>query len=144
MIDQAKKNRLITRIKELQSSGAGEILLAPEDYFDGYEESHCTICANGKPVSTSAFRRRLAEVAAQPSVSGVFIRFYEYQDALEDAGCWIGSDSVYVVTSVEADTVRQWFGDLEPSDVWEERDFTKFGTLPSVPEGSRLVAVWWD
>jgi hypothetical protein len=44
MIDQAKKNRLISRIKELESSGADEILLAPADYFDGYEESHCTIC----------------------------------------------------------------------------------------------------
>jgi hypothetical protein len=144
MIDQGKKHRLISRIKELQSSGAAEILLAPEDYFDGYEESHCTICANRKPVSTSAFQRRLADVAARPGVSGVFVRFYEYKDALEDASCWIGSDSVYVATSAGTDTVRQWFDDLEPSDVAEERDFTKFANLPGVPEGSRLVAVWWD
>jgi hypothetical protein len=145
MIDQAKKNRLISHIKGLQSSGAGEILLTPEDYFDGYEAMHCTICANNwNSVSTSAFRARLADIAARPDVKGVFIRFYEYEDALQDASCWIGSDSVYLVTSATLDSVKEWFADFEASDVWEERVLAGFANLPRIPNDNRLVAVWWD
>jgi hypothetical protein len=144
MIDQIKKNRLISYIQDLQLSGAEEILLAPARYFDGYEEDHCTICANRKPVSTSSFRMRLADISARPEVSAVLIRFYEYDDALEDASCWIGSDSVYVITSADIAAVMEWFEDFEPSDVWAARHPEQFANLPKVPEGSRLLAGWWD
>ncbi len=145
MIDQTKKRQLISHIKGLQTLGAGEILLPWEQYFDGYEEDHCNICANTRTSpSTSRVRDCLQRLAARPDVSGVFVRFYEYEDALEDETCWIGSDSVYLVTTATVDTVRQWFADFEVSDVWEEPDRASFTNLSKIPEGNRLIAVWWD
>ena len=49
MIDQAKKKMLVERIKQRQSSDEREILLAPDLYFDGYEDKQCAVCANVGP-----------------------------------------------------------------------------------------------
>lgn len=144
MIDQAKKKALIEHIKERQKSNDREILLAPDLYFDGYDDEQCDVCANAGPFSTAQFVARLREVRQRPDVAAVFIRFYSYDDALEFEDCWIGSDSVYLVTKASLDTVRGWFGDLEVSDVWEEGDPTEFPDLAQIPDGFRLVAVWWD
>ena len=144
MIDQAKKKALIEHIKKRQTSNDREILLAPDLYFDGYDDEHCTVCAKVGPVSTSHFAARLREIRQRPDVSAVFIRFFDYLDALEFEDSWIGSDSVYVITSASLEAVRDWFADLEISDVWEEIDFTKFPDAPEIPDGFRLVAVWWD
>jgi hypothetical protein len=71
------------------------------------------------------------------------VRFYDYADALESEDAWVGSDSVYLLTSASLDTVERWFSELEPADLWEEDPY-KFAELPEVPNGFRLVAVWWD
>ncbi len=145
MIDESKKRALISHIKALQRVGPEEILLSPGEYFDGYTDQHCTICANNRnSVSTEAFRARLCEIAARTDVSGVFIRFYDYEDALQGAKCWINSDSVYLVTSAPIESVRKWFSDFEVSDVWVEPDPGKFRGLGSIAKDERLVAVWWD
>jgi len=145
MIDQSKKEALIEHIKQRHISNDIEILLSPDMYFDGYDEGHCTICANNSDsISTSRFAARLREVAAQPGVSAVFVRFYDYSDAEGSEDCWIGSDSIYLVTKASLDEVREWFSDFEVSDVWLESDLTKFDGLSKIPDGFHLVAVWWD
>jgi len=144
MIDQAKKKALIEHIKQRQTSDGREILLAPDLYFDGYDDKDCTICANVGQISTARFLARLREIGRRADVSAVFIRFYDYDDALEFKDSWIGSDSVYLVTSAPLKKVRDWFADMHVSDVWEETDLTDFDAPPEIPVGSRLVAVWWD
>ena len=74
----------------------------------------------------------------------MFVRFYDFSDAEEFEECWIGSDSIYVVTTASLETVREWFSDFEVSDVWKENDCSKFVGLPKMPNGSQLIAVWWD
>ncbi len=144
MIDQAKKKSLIEHIKQRQTANDGEILIAPDLYFDGYDDKHCSVCANVGPFTTLHFAARLREVGQRPNVLMVFIRFYDYADAEEFEDSWIGSDSVYVVTSSSLEAVRGWFYDLEVSDAWDESDLTKFPDLAQIPDGFRLVAVWWD
>jgi hypothetical protein len=46
-------------------------------------------------------------------VSGVFVRFYDYLDALEFEEAWVGSDTVCVITSAELAQVQGWFADFE-------------------------------
>jgi hypothetical protein len=135
---------LVEHIQKRQALSKSEILLTPELYFDGYDANHFTICANVTPISTNRFAARLRELGQRPEVSFVFVRLYDYADALEDEVSWIGSDSVYIITSASLDAVRDWFVDFEISDVWEETDFTKFDKLPEIPDGFRLVVVWWD
>ena len=145
MIDEAKKKKLIEHIKHRQESGGAEILLPPPMYFDGYDEPHCNVCANNSTsISTTDFAARLQQIQARPDVYSVFVRFYDYDDALEDPNSWIGSDSVYVVTRASLEAVEDWFTDFEVSEVWVEDDISKFPDLTSIPEGYHLIAVWWD
>ncbi len=145
MINQAKKKLLIECIKDREARREGEILLSPEAYFDGYDAPQCAICANNRtPIPTSVFAGRLRELQQRPEVAGIFIRFYEYTDAMEFDDAWIGSDTVYLLTSAAPGTVRQWFADFEVSDVWVEEDLTCFPDVPEVPDGFHLVAAWWD
>jgi len=145
MIDQAKKKALIEHIKQRKTSSEQELLLPPDLYFDGYDEPHCTITANNiKSISTSRFASRLREVQQRPDVSAVFVRFYDYDDAERFADSWIGSDSIYVVTTAGLPDVREWFSDFEVTDVWAEDNYSKFIGLPKISDGSRLIAVWWD
>lgn len=144
MIDQAKKRALIEHIKERQKSNNREILLPPDLYFDGYDDKQCTVCANVGPFSTAHFAARLREIGQRPDVSAIFIRFYDYDDAMDFDDAWIGSDSVYLVTSASLDTIREWFEGLDFSDVWEESDIANFPDVGRIPTGSRFVAVWWD
>lgn len=145
MNDQNKKQRLIEEIQRLQAAGAREILLSLAQYFDGNGEPWCNICANNiRPVSAEQMLTRLRQIEARSEVHSVWVRFYEYADALEDADLWVGSDSLYVVTRAEAATVRAWFADLEVTDVAEEDDLAGFAGLPPLPAGFRLVRVWWD
>jgi hypothetical protein len=145
MIDQSKKRALIDHIKRQGTSGEKEILLSPDLYFDGYDEAHCTICANNSnSIPTSRFAARLREIQGRPDVAAVFVRFYDFLDAEESEDCWISSDSIYVVTTANLKTVRAWFSDFEVSDVWAENDYSKFVGLPKMPDDSQLIAAWWD
>lgn len=144
MIDQAKKKLLIEHIKKRETSCDREILIAPELFFDGYEDERCTVCVNVGSISTTQFKNRLREVSQRPDVTAVFVRFFSYEDALESEDSWIGSDSIYLITSASVETVSIWFADLEVSDVWEESDLTRFPDITSLPCGFRLVAIWWD
>ncbi len=144
MIDQARKLALIHHIKQRQLSNQGEILLEPDLYFDGYDEDQCGICANGGSISTARFAARLRAIRQRSDVAGMFIRFYNYDDALESEDAWIGSDTVYVVTSDSLESVRDAFSDLGPSDVWEEANLAAFPDVSNIPVGFRLIAVWRD
>ncbi len=144
MIDQPRKKALIEYIQQRQRSNDREILIALELYFDGYDDEHCAVSANVGPFTTTHFAARLREIRQRPDVLELLIRFYDYADALEFEDSWIGSDSVYVVTSASLNAVRDWFEDLEVSEVWDEPDLTRFPDLMQIPDGFRLVAVWWD
>jgi hypothetical protein len=40
-------------------------------------------------------------------------------DALESEDAWVGSDTIYVITSVDKSLIESWFSDFEVSDVSE-------------------------
>jgi hypothetical protein len=143
-IDPQKKLALIAYIQSREAPDR-EILIPFRQYFDGYEDDQCMICANNTPsISTADFRERLQQIQERAEVAAVHVRFYEYDDALEDEGLWIGSDSICVVTKADLSDVTDWFSGFGVSDVWEETDLAKFDRLDEIPAGFRLVAVWWD
>ena len=144
MIDPSKKKALIAHIKACQWPKHREILLSPEMYFDGYDDDECIICTNARTISCSNFSHRLQSLALLPEVAAIYIRFCDYDDALEDEDCWIGSDSVYLVTSSSLGIVSEWFADLFPTEVREEPDLADFPQIAQLPQGHRLVAVWWN
>jgi len=145
MIDQAKKRALIERIKRIGFSNQTETLLTVEEYFDGYDADSCMICANNTPsVSTSEFRRHLAQIRSDSRVHDVYIRFYDFLDAEKSDDCWINSDMVFLVTTATPQEVEQWFAPLQGDEAYEETDLQAFVNPPVIPDGYRLVGIGWD
>jgi hypothetical protein len=146
VMDQTKKFALIQKVKDIQrdSPKDKEIVITVDDYFDGNDESCCTILANAGQSSSATFERFLRQIKNRDDVSNMFIRFYSYDDALDDPDSWINSDTVFVVTSASFEEVERWFESMEPSSVEEETDLSQFANLPSILSGHKLIAVWWD
>jgi hypothetical protein len=86
------------------------------------------------------FQRVFTEVAAEPSVSGVFV------SVLSDSepNSWPSSDTVYVVTAATLADVKSWVQRLEPDDVREVGEPLEIANPFSVPAGQRVYSVWWD
>jgi len=145
-MDQTKKLVLIQKVKEIQRASPKdkEIVIPLKDYFDGNDEDCCIILADAGQSSSANFEQFLRQIKNRHDVSDIFIRFYSYDDALDDANTWINSDTVFVVTSAPPEEVKKWFESMEPSSVDEETNLTQFANLPSIQSGHKLIAVWWD
>ena len=144
-MDRTKLLALVDKIKAAGYSYDTETVLTIEEYFDGNDEAYENICANNeKPPSTQVMQDFLLSVRAMPSVSDVFVRVYGFEDAVAHQDAWINSDTVFVITSASDIEVEEWFRQLTPSEVSEETRLGRFNNLPAIPEGFRLVAVWWD
>ena len=144
-MDRPKLLALVDKIKAAGYSYDTETVLTIEEYFDGNDEAYSNICANNAdPPSAQRLQEFLLSIRAKPSVSDVFVRVCEFEDALAHEDAWIGSDTVFVITSESVGEVEEWFTPLTPSTVSEEVRLGRFNNLPVIREGSRLVAVWWD
>jgi len=146
-MDQSEKLNLIRKIQVLESkcTREKEILISLDDYFRGNDENHCIILANTSVnLSSKEFEKFLRDLKRKDNVMEVFIRFYDYEDAIDYEDAWINSDTVFVITSVDIRKVKSWFQELEPSSVNEETCLNEFVNLPYIPEGYRIINVWWD
>lgn len=144
-MDRAKLLALVNKIRAAGYSRNTETVLSVEDYFDGNDEPHASVLANaGMAVSSQELRDFLLSIRAKQCVQDVWVRVYEFEDALEFGDAWISSDTVFVATTARGDEVREWFAHLRPSVVREETDLARFNNLPPVSSGFRLIAVWWD
>ncbi|NMM62453.1 hypothetical protein HBE96_07065 [Clostridium sp. P21] len=147
-MDQFEKLNLIRKIQEVQSqccTHEKEILISIDDYFKGNDESHCIILANTSVnLSSKEFEKFLRNLKRKDNVMDVFIRFYDYEDAMDYEDAWINSDTVFLITSADVQKVKSWFQGLEPSSVKEETCLNEFVNLPYIPEKYRIINVWWD
>lgn len=146
-MDKFEKMNLIKKIQEIESqcTREKEILISIDDYFRGNDENHCIIIANTSVnLSSKEFEKYLRDLKRKDNVMDIFIRFYDYEDAACYEDAWINSDTVFVITSADIQKVKSWFQELEPSSVNEEMYLNEFVNLPYIPEGYRIINVWWD
>lgn len=146
-MDQSEKFNLIRKIQEIESQCTckKEILISLNDYFRGNDEDNCIILANTSVnLSSKEFEKFLRALKRKDNVMDVFIRFYDYEDAVCYEDAWINSDTVFVITSADIQEVKSWFQELEPSSVNEEMCLNKVVNSPYIPEGYRIINVWWD
>lgn len=146
-MDQLEKLNLIRQIRKIESHYpcGKEILISIDDYFKGNDESHCSILANTSVnLSSKEFETFLRNLKSKDNVEDIFIRFYDYKDAIDYDDAWINSDTVFVITSADVEEVRIWFQEVQPSSIDEETCLNEFANLPSIPEKYRIIDVWWD
>jgi len=146
-MNQLRKLDLIRKIRKVKSRNprGKEILISIDDYFKGNDEKICNILTNTlNDISSAEFEMFLRGVTNLVGVSNVYIRFFDYEDALDFDDSWINSDTVYIVTKANIDEVEGWFNKFQPSDIYRKSDLNEFANLPCIEEGFNVIGVWWD
>ena len=142
-MNEDKKLKLIRMIREIQRTSKirNEIVLSIDDYFCGDEtqQNMITGMKSGKVLQSL-----LKEIQKKSMVHDLLIRFYDYEDALDDEDCWINSDTIFIITTAETNEITEWFSEWNPSTITTEIQYGDFANLPEIPEGYSLINLWWD
>jgi hypothetical protein len=111
-------------------------------FFDGNDDegSFAVNAAEGDWLGTA--KRVFGEVAARPEVTGVWFAVVDSMDTEDDA--WVYSDTAYVRSSADPETVESWVLDIAPDEIWpvEEEELPP-GIEPPGPEET-VYCLWWD
>lgn len=146
-MNQLKKLTLIRKIRKVQDRipKGKEILITLDDYFDGNDEENCIILANTDVnVSSKEFESFLRNIKKNDCVFDIFIRFYDYEDAIDFDDIWVNSDTIFIITTASTEEVKVWFEFYTPSSISEEIETKDFANLPSIPNGYKIISIWWD
>jgi hypothetical protein len=144
MVNEEKK-KLIGWIDSIGHSYDTELAIPLHLYFNGNDEKCCIITCNTiRAGSAEEFYTRLKEIERRTDVNSVWIRFYDYDDALKFDDCWINSDGIWIVTTASKEDVMDWLDDFEPTESYYEDDFSSYRNPPEIPTGFKMVGISWD
>jgi hypothetical protein len=136
--------RLLTRIEQL--GGEDSYPVVPlELFFEGNEDT-ASIGPNLDPhPSVRTFERVLVEIRGRLDVSDVVLQIDEVFAPDE----WPFVSAAYVITSASPEDVHRWAAELQPDDHADDEVGPWLGRAappgaPDVPEGQRVVTLFWD
>ena len=131
----------VNRVGDPNNPSDPRPLLTLSEFFEGNDILGSIGC-NLLPTPTpSEFHAALSAIAARPEVSDVRVQVTMFDNPSE----WPFSDTVWVMTSADAATVRSWFAEaIAPDEVQE--GWVKGVTYEeySLPVGTKPVSCWWD
>jgi hypothetical protein len=117
-------------------------LLTLEEFFEGNEEIGSIGCNLDGCPEPNEFFKLLSEIRSRPDVSDVRVQITCLDDPWKQ---WPFSDTLWIMTPVDAETVKTWFPtNLAPDECWT--GWTE-GTLYEPIEviaGHSPVAAWFD
>jgi hypothetical protein len=131
----------VNRLGDPNNPSSPKPLLTLAEFFEGNNVVGSIGC-NLLPTPTPAqFYAVLSAIAARPEVRDVRVQVTMFDNPDE----WPFSDTVWVVTSADAATVRSWFGEaMAPDEVgegWVQGVGYEDYTLPA---GTKPVSCCWD
>jgi hypothetical protein len=145
MSDSATSLRALhERIEQLGGDEAAPVA-SLDAFFEGNDDE-ASIGANLDPhPGIDTFSRVLRQIDDRDSVSHVVVQISEVMSEDE----WPFSDRVYIITTSAARDVHAWAAELEP-DPYDDAAPEGWvgGTTPpgapAVPDGHRVVCLFWD
>lgn len=115
-------------------------LLTLEEFFDGNEADGSIWCNLPDMPTVAEVFKILSAIRSKEEVADVRVEVTTFDDP-----DWPFSDSVWVITSADAETVKSWFSEDRGPDYvtvgWRE-DSTYEPV--EVPQGMHPVLCWWD
>ena len=138
-------DRLLARIDELGGQEAYPVV--PVDLFFEGNDDPASIAPNLEPhPGVRTFERVLLEIRERPEVADVVLQIDEVME-----GEWPYAQAAYVITTASAGDVHEWAAELQPDELVEDEDEippwlgrpTPPGA-PEVPQGHRVVTLFWD
>ncbi|MFX0049188.1 MAG: hypothetical protein ACFE8G_13665, partial [Candidatus Hermodarchaeota archaeon] len=105
-----EKAKLIEKIK---TSGwdEGEIVVSLEDFFEGNPEELCNVSINVYPdcPTTKDFYKTMLSIRDLENVQDILIRIIDI-----DEPDWVASDTVYILTNLSIDRLKELTKHLNP------------------------------
>jgi hypothetical protein len=113
-VDLDCRVRLLRRIGDINDFDRPRPLVTLDEFFQGNDDP-ASIGYNLPAAPTPAqFHALLSEIAARPEVADVRI---EVKD-MEDPDGWPATDTIWIITTASAETVRTWFPDHLARTTW--------------------------
>lgn len=139
----SKLEKLLERINrngEFYAEGTPIPMLSLNEFFDGNDvigSICCNLEAEPHPREVERVLRRIEDLEGTEKV---YVQVTEM-----DIPEWPFSDTVWVVTSLDIEEIKQQFPqELAPDEFWEGfiegEDYEKI----EIPAGCKVVACWWD
>ena len=152
--DRDACQRLIATISKSGATNVDDvynIAVSLEDFFDGNRCKH-SIAANVEPAppydTADSWYELLKHIRAQDGVQDVVVgisMIEPYEDGR--VGIWPYSDTIWVYSSLDQETIASLVAPLEPDEVRDASlDDPDWDLTPPIPprDGVRPYWVWWD
>jgi hypothetical protein len=115
-------------------------LLTLEAFFEG-NDIDGSICCNLEPCpSPKEVFEALKTIRSKTEVADILVQITAFDDP-----DWPFSDTVWVITSADSETVRSWLPkSIEPNECWEGWVESQTYEEYKLPAGMNPIACWWD
>ena len=143
--DYESRLKLVELLESQDCTGdyAGSLPVASVDeFFTGNADVGSIGCNLIDHPGLEVFHSTLKKLEGRSDVQSVLVEVLEIEP--DDSGGWPFSERVYILTSVEQDSVQSWFSDLQPTEVdrgWFE---TRPERVPELEPGMAVYSIWWD
>jgi hypothetical protein len=115
-------------------------LLTVAEFFDGNDSMGSIGCNLPGEPRPGQFQVLFVEFASKAEVKDIRVQVTAF-----DVPEWPFSDTVFIVTSADADEVAGWFPEeLAPDEVFEGFVDGQNYEPYQVPDGWRVMGCWWD
>lgn len=125
-----------------EERGVAVPLLTLEEFFEGNDHIGSIGCNLDSEPTPQEFYEFLTALRSKPQVSDVRVQI----TCVDDPGVeWPFSDTVWIITSADEETVRGWFPDtLAPDDVWTGWTTGVQFEEVAVADSHKPIAIWFD
>jgi hypothetical protein len=143
-VDKDKRDALVARM----TAAAPRAPAVPIDvFFDGNDDPASFWCNLAEPVPMSKARTVLEKIKRRPEVHDVRIVPKQFDGGDNE---WPFSDTILVVTSVDAKTLRKWLGrkyapdEVDAAASQADLDVVADFEPLTIPPGMHVLIAWWD
>lgn len=112
-----------------------------ERFFEGNDDAASIGCNLAKHPGVDAFREVLTGLRKLPGVQGVYAQIFELDPGEE---YWPFSDTILVVGSLPANTLRTAVKALKPDEVRAVEPDEVPAAVAERHGGAPVLAVWWE
>lgn len=142
------RRRLLDQLLALDETDPEHVpVVGLDDYFEGNIDEEC-IAPNawgfGRP-PLAALHARLREIAAQPTVQGVYVGLHHsWGEALDDDALWPAAENVHLLTSAPEAEIRRWIDGLATDGLGQGWPYGEHAAAPTPAPGMQVWTLFWD
>jgi len=115
------------------------VLVTREEFFDGNDDPGSIGCNLLEHPGVEVFDKAFQRIEKMDGVDGVYFAITEVD---EKWGNWPFTDTAWIVTRLEPSAFKNILKPLRPDEIGEFDE--AFMNPPVIPEGYKLIQVWWD